>query len=514
MSHSAEFASHFARLTSLFVRQSGEVDDQKQHLMAALASAKDLPVLLTREGDTLLADGAPMSQSTIHTMVLVDRMKQHSLVRLEVTPAPSPADVLGLARILAASPDSDGGMNLKQRLAAIHAASLRVEVLPPRAPTPPAAAPATDERRVSFEAFEVVSEEEMQSSIAKPAPRTHATPTSSPGMFAEFSGPKAGVTLLQLLKALEDATDLSTIDNVLTALPPHIATAIQNGKTAEAVAVLQGVARRESRTQDAETRKAIGLALRRMLTPSLITAIIKQLPGAGDRLPDFVVLLSHGGDGAIETLADRLAESDQAKERRAIFSVLVQLKSGVPLFIHMLGDKRWFVVRNAADLLAQIGAPEAEVPLLTALDNADVRARRSVVTALGRYATPRAQGSLRRALQDPATEVRQAAAMGVGKTKSAEMTAALLDVLNREQDPEVQEALLGALGRQGTDDAVRRLVVAAEPGQLFKRKSTEHRVAAVRALRQAGTASALQALKTFAEDKDPAVRDAATKPAK
>ena len=42
MSHSAEFANHFARLTSLFVRQSGEVDDQKQHLMAALESAKHL----------------------------------------------------------------------------------------------------------------------------------------------------------------------------------------------------------------------------------------------------------------------------------------------------------------------------------------------------------------------------------------------------------------------------------------------------------------------------------------
>src|SRR5688572_8939258 len=117
MSHSADFANHFARLTSFFVRQSGEIDDQKQYLNAALASAKDLPVLLTREGDALLADGARMTQSTIHTMVLADRMKQHSLVRLEVTPAPSPADVLGLARILAASPDSEGGLNLQQRLA-------------------------------------------------------------------------------------------------------------------------------------------------------------------------------------------------------------------------------------------------------------------------------------------------------------------------------------------------------------------------------------------------------------
>jgi len=511
MSHSAEFANHFARLTSLFVRQSGEVDDQKQHLMAALESAKHLPVLLTREGDSLRADGAPMPQSTIHTMVLVDRMKQHSLVRLEVTPAPSAADVLGLARILAANPDGDGGLNLHQRLTAIRAATVRVEVAAPRAP----AAPSPPEPRVSFDTFEVVSESEMQSSIAKPAPRSLATPTSSPaGMFAEFSGPKAGVTPEQLLRALENATDVGTIENVLTAIPPHIAAAIDGGNAAQAVSMLHGIARREARTADPETKKLIGHGIRRMLTPTLVTAIVKQLPGAGDRLPDFAVLLSHGGDSAIETLADRLAESEQAKERRAIFSVLVQLKSGVPLFIHMLGDRRWFVVRNAADLLAQIVAPEAETPLIEALDNEDARARRSVVAALARYASPRAQGSIRRRLQDPAPEVRLAAASGIGRSNSADLTTTLIDMLNRDADPDVQVAVLGALGRQGDEAAVRRLIEAAEPERLFKRKPPEYRVSAVRALRQAGTPAARQALKTLADDKETAVRDAATKPPK
>lgn len=509
MSRSPEFANHFARLTSLFLRQTGDIDEQKQHLMAAVACARDLPVLLTRDDDALLADGSKMPQSTIHTMVLVDRMKQHSLVRLEVMPGPSAADVLGLARILAANPDGEAGMNLQQRLASIRASSLRVEVAPPRAPVP---APPAVEPRVSFEAFEVVSEEEMQSSIARPAPRTHATPTSSPtGMFAELSGPKAGVTPAQLLKALEAATDIGAVENILVAMPPHVAASLENGKSDEAVSIMEGIARRESRTTDPQTRKLIGQSIRRMFTSALLEAIVKQLPGAGDRLPDFAVLLSYGGDPAIEKLADRLAESEQAKERRAIFSVLVQLKSGVPLFIHMLGDHRWFVVRNAADLLAQMGAPDAELPLLTALDSADVRARRSVVTALARYASPRAQGSLRRALQDAAPEVRLAAATGVGRAKSPEMTTALLDMLGREQDPEIQIAVLGALGRQATEDAVRRLVEAAEPAAIFKRKPPEYRVAAVKALRQAGTPAALQALKTFAQDKDTAVRDAATK---
>jgi HEAT repeat protein len=512
MTHSAEFADRFARLTSLLVRQSDDVDDQKQQLMAAVGSANALPVLLTREGDALFADGSPISKSTIYTMVLLDRMKQHSLVRLEVTPGPSPADVLSLARMLAA--DADGVTSLQQRLAAIRAASLRVETA---APTTSALATPTSHAetpRVALETFEMLSEDQMRSAIARPAPKTTtSTATPSSGMFAEFSGPKAGVTMDQLLQALDDATDIGAVENVLTAFPPHLNAALETDRSPEAVAALLRIARRESRTDDAQTKKMIALAIRRMMTTTVINATIKQLPGAAERLPDFVTVFSHAGDPAIEILADRLAESEQAKERRAIFSVLVQLKSGVPLFIHMLGDRRWFVVRNAADLLAQTGAPEAEEPLIRALDSSDTRARRSVVVALGRYASPKAQGSVRRALQDPTTEVRLAAANSVSRSKNIDMTHALIEVLGREQDVDVQKALIGALGRQGTEPAVKRLVEAAA-SEMFKRKTPEFRAAAVRALRDVGTPTALQAVKGFAQDKEQVVRDAATKPTK
>src|SRR5262245_50439713 len=167
MSHSAQFADHFARLTSLLVRRSDDVDDQKQQLMGAVSSANALPVLIIREGDLLLADGAPISKSTIYTMVLVDRMKSHNLVRVEVNLGPSAADVLGLARILAADPAGDGAGDLQQRLVAMRATSLRVEVAaPPRAapaaPAAPLAAPAAAPQ-ATFEAFEMLSEDQMRS---------------------------------------------------------------------------------------------------------------------------------------------------------------------------------------------------------------------------------------------------------------------------------------------------------------------------------------------------------------
>jgi hypothetical protein len=511
MSQSAEFANHFARLTAALVRQGDDVEEQQQYLLSAVAAAKFFPVLLTRDGDALLADGSPIAKSTIYTMVLADRLKGHNVVRLEVNPAPSPADVYGLARVLATAPEDGANSDVGQRLAAMRAASVRVEVAATQKARVDVTSPTAPMPRVSLESFELMSEDQMRSAIARPASRT-GTPTSSP--ITELSGPKAGATIEQLLKALDDASDIGTVENVLVALIPHVESALNGPNPEDAVIAARRIARREARTTDEQTRKLISQILRRLVTSKMITTTMKQLPGAGDKLPEYASVLSHAGDPAVEALAERLVESEQAKERRAIFNVLVQLKSGVPIFIHMLGDKRWFVIRNAADLLAQIGAPEAEEPLIRALDVADARARRSVIAALARYPSPKSQGSVRRALQDPAVEVRLAAAAGVGRTKSAEMTKALLEAFGREQDAEVRQALLGALGRQATEDAVRQLVDAAAPDSLFKRKTSGFRVAAVRALREAGTPAAFQAVRSLIADKDPAVRDAATKSAK
>jgi HEAT repeat protein len=76
----------------------------------------------------------------------------------------------------------------------------------------------------------------------------------------------------------------------------------------------------------------------------------------------------------------------------------------------------------------------------------------------------------------------------------------------------VQAVILAALGHQATEEAVTRLVKAAEPdGRLFKRKPTALRVSAVQALAEANTPSAIAALKKFLQDKERDVRDIAAR---
>jgi HEAT repeat protein len=263
---------------------------------------------------------------------------------------------------------------------------------------------------------------------------------------------------------------------------------------------------------NAELRRAYTLALRRISKPTIIRGVAGLLP----RRPELrdglqEVLLRLGADGA-EALIDLLTTADVLTDRRAYLAALAKCRDAVPTLIHLLGDGRWYVVRNAADLLGEMRATEAETALVEVATHREERVRRSVATALARLGSPRAIQAAQQMLSDPVPEVRVHAVQGLGATKWPRVVSVLSRALDSEHDGEVQAVILAALGRQASDEAVARLVRAAEPeGRLFKRKPTALRVSAVQALAEANTPAALAALRKFTEDKERDVRHAAAR---
>jgi len=261
---------------------------------------------------------------------------------------------------------------------------------------------------------------------------------------------------------------------------------------------------------NADLRRAYAIGIRRLAKPTLLRGIAGLLP----RRPELRDALHHafmrlGPEGA-EALIDLLTTADSLTDRRAYLAALAKCRDAVPTLMHLLGDKRWYVARNATDLLGEMRAPEAENALLEVVKHHEERVRRSVATALARLGTPRAVQAVQQMFTDPVPEVRVHAVQGIGSTKSPRAVGVLARALDVEQDAEVQAVILAALGRQATEEAIARLLKAAEPeGRLFKRKSTALRVSAVQALVEANTPSALAALRRFTEDKDREVRDTA-----
>jgi uncharacterized protein YerC len=317
----------------------------------------------------------------------------------------------------------------------------------------------------------------------------------------------------ELIEQLRTGVNAQNVNRVLDELVVVAETRAQENRWEVVARILETFTHNESAHEHhADVRRAYTIGIRRLTKPTLIRGIAGLLPRRKDMRDALHSLLVRLGTEGAEALIDLLTSSDVLTDRRAYLAALVKCRDAVPTLIHLLGDKRWYVARNASDLLGEMRAVEAESALMDVAKHHEERVRRSVATSLARLGTPRSIQAVQAMLGDPVPEVRIHAAQGLGSAKWVKAVGVLSRALDDEQDAEVQAVILAALGHQATEEAVTRLVKAAEPdGRLFKRKPTALRVSAVQALAEANTPSAIAALKKFLQDKERDVRDIAAR---
>src|SRR5690606_21820300 len=129
---------------------------------------------------------------------------------------------------------------------------------------------------------------------------------------------------------------------------------------------------------------------------------------------------------------------------------------------------------------------------LGVLRHDDERVRYSALGALGRLGTPRALHAVQDALQSPLADVRARAASVLAASSWPYTVAAVRRRLREEEDPDVQLALVAALGRVASNAAVAVLAELAEPQRLslLRRRHTPLRSAALQSLVDAHTPAA------------------------
>ena len=536
-SSAATFPARFAELVYLLANQPDATAEQESALDAVARAVTDRDASLTTSqlNVDLLDVGQTMVGVHLHELVM--RMSAHSAHQIDFLATTPRAEILGVAQILAsdARPNDDGAafdeqlVRLAPTLVEVHLgrngfvrtgsltppATARVDAPPVRAPTPFRGAPTFG--KPSAPRAGDVTPAQSQSVRATPM---RGAPPGGPVIRDESSRIIEGIIKT---KALALMSDDELIDQLRTGVPPQnviwlldklaeVAEARASEHRWEVVSrIFDTFVKGEVAAEhDPELRRAYGIGLRRISKPTLIRGIASLLPRRRD-LRDSLqeVFVRLGAEGA-EALIDLLTTSDVLTDRRAYLAALAKCRDAVPTLIHLLGDNRWFVVRNAADLLGEMRAPEAENALIDVVTHREERVRRSVATALARLGTARSMQAAQQMLADPVPEVRVHAVQALGSTKWPRVVAVLSRALDVEQDAEVQAVILAALGRQASNEAVARLTRAAEPeGRLFRRKPTALRVSAIQALAEANTPEALAALKRFADDKEREVRDAA-----
>jgi HEAT repeat protein len=476
MDQSATFARLFVRLAWLVLRESTDVAEQKVTLRALVTVSRAGAVRLEMHQGTIVANDQPVPALLPGVTELRECMTTNGVRAIEADANAAAADLLGAARRLAGVSGTVVGPTVR---------FVSAIPVPPPTPTP----------------------------VPPPPPKPKAAPViaAADGLFEHFAATRSAAgTPAALLEAFDAATGATLLTRLLDELVRTAEQAVREGDHALASEVFHRIVARERQVHDADARRAFMLTVRRLSRSAVLRAVAQGLVHAsGKREQQLAVLTRTGEDGA-DALIEQLVKAEERSDRRVYFDALLELRAGVPTLLHMLGDARWYVARNAAALLGELGAPQAEQPLSELLHHDDERVRHAATIALMRLGTARSMPAIEQALHDSAPQIRmQAAAILVERRADASATP-LIRALDAEKDDEVKAVFYLALGRFGTPDAVERLIAAAQPERgIFRRKAVGLRIAAIQALAAAGTPPALDALVAMQADKEKEVQQAA-----
>jgi hypothetical protein len=262
------------------------------------------------------------------------------------------------------------------------------------------------------------------------------------------------------------------------------------------------------------TRGSIMMAMHRIANRNLIEEMVERLGRARTEEARTALrgaLLALGAEVVTPLVRSLVAASDLSA-RRAYRDALVELdRVGVPLLEDMIGDERWFVVRNMVGILGEIRSADAVEHFARTIRHADVRVRRETIIALSKFGGEEAVQQLLVGLGDAEPSLRSAAALGLGLTKAGTAVAPLIKRLGEETDVETVVEIIRALGRIGDARAVKVLAERAAGGSLFSRTPLPVRLEAIRALGEIGGEPARAVLHTLMRDRNAEVREAAIK---
>lgn len=516
MEHSLTFARHFARLVWLLLNEGDAFDAQIATLQSLVEASGAGTVALAARDKRLLVGGRPVPEQLTGTPDLTARLIGHSVVELTVDRGASPAELLLAARILASEPaPGDGGRNVLARLEALDARSIHARLEIPRdakgtASAPPLAgmvndaalfAPASEWREAIVPGSGMLPRARAADGILR-----QQDPDLMFQAFSAAAAPKG--SMIKLFEQLDAAPGPEPAVRHLEALVKLAAESSRREHVDIVADVFHGLVRRESALGDRTIKRQFGMAIRRLCTPAILGCVVELLPRRRESYEQYMAIVARAEDAGAEALVDALVSAPSITDRRVYYDALLRLRTGVRALTHLLGDPRWFVVRNAAELLGELRVTEAEAELTQLLEHRDDRVRTAAAGALAKLGVAAAKGGRASTAEARAraTDAPAPAPAHVGSVDS------LIRALDREEDPRVHMAMLAALGQLGTPQAVEKLaeIARADKGLLAKKRPTPLRVAAVHALGEVKSPWALAALRALLSDKEQTVRGAAS----
>lgn len=209
------------------------------------------------------------------------------------------------------------------------------------------------------------------------------------------------------------------------------------------------------------------------------------------------------------------SEEDRNRRGRLVKALKTIGEPAFPFLVEALRSHVWFIVRNALNVLGDIGTEEHVEAIGKTLAHGDPRVRRAAARALGKIGSADAEQLLVGAMSDRDSETQAEVLLCLGSMKAQSAIPGLAELARAKllgTDDKVRELAVSTLGQIGTDAAVPILGEILRAKGFFGRDSPMIRIAAARALAAIKTPAARAALKTaVSAESDRAIRAALEK---
>ena len=237
-----------------------------------------------------------------------------------------------------------------------------------------------------------------------------------------------------------------------------------------------------------EERESLrGSYARQALAPEAVLALVAtvRLDDGGATVPE---VLEPFGDVGVEVLLDLLAENADRERRAHLLAALRQVARGhLRPVVARLQDPRWYVVRNAANLLGNAGGEEVLDQLAGAARHPSAQVRKEAVKALVVAGGAKAVLHLHALAGEGPQDVRPTAVSVLGAIFAPEAAAALGDIALSNPDRGLRRQALDELA-EGTEG--RELLRALSDAKTRPKLPWKLRRHARRLLREASGAAA------------------------
>jgi hypothetical protein len=226
----------------------------------------------------------------------------------------------------------------------------------------------------------------------------------------------------------------------------------------------------------------------------------------------FFALTVSIGKPALDLACSVMSLASKSRTRAAACTMLCYLCNDDPeLLAPYVIDSRWYVARNAAFVLGQIGGEQVLRLLDLASQHPETRVRRQVVSSLGGVPPEMRAPILLAQLDTRDPQLLAAALKMLTRNKDADVSRAILKQIEapefESRSEDNQRALFGALGEVAGDEVVPALEALLNKGGWFARRTLQ-RLAAARTLQRINTPKSRAALESGLRARSEVVRSA------